>query len=292
MHGFLQEIVTMVRMEEIPIELMFNWDQTGLNLVPVSTWTMAAKGSKRVEICGITDKRKITGVFCGTLLGDFLPILLIYGGKTARCLPAYPFPRDWSVTYSPNHWSNETTMIAYIEEIIAPYVIKVRDDLQLDSNHSALAIFDHFRGQLTPKITECLEKYNILSVLVPASFTDRLQPLDISVNKAAKSFLRSEFQSWYASEISKQNGADDLQPVDLSTARMKCVGGQWLVRLFEHLQSNPSIINDGFQAAGIPQSIDANKPLWDSVLKMQTVVMMMPTTMMITLMKIVVKLMI
>jgi hypothetical protein len=54
--SFLQELVEVVEMEEIPIELIFNWDQTGLNLVPVSSWTMASKGSKRVEIQGLTDK--------------------------------------------------------------------------------------------------------------------------------------------------------------------------------------------------------------------------------------------
>ncbi len=60
---FLREIVEIVKMEEIPIDLIFNWDQTGLNLVPVSSWTMEAKGSKRVAIQGLTDKRQITGVF-------------------------------------------------------------------------------------------------------------------------------------------------------------------------------------------------------------------------------------
>ena len=113
---------------------------------------MAAKGSRRVEICGLSDKRQITGVFCGTLLGDFLPLQLIYGGKTPRCLPAYSFPEDWNITFTPSHWSNETTTITYIEGIIAPYVSKVRDDLSLNNDQSALAIFDHFCGQLTAKV--------------------------------------------------------------------------------------------------------------------------------------------
>ena len=32
-----------------------------MHYVPVSTWTMAKEGAKRVEICGIEDKRQITG---------------------------------------------------------------------------------------------------------------------------------------------------------------------------------------------------------------------------------------
>ena len=90
-------------MEEVPAELIINWDQTGLNLVPASSWSMAAKGSKRVELKGQNDKCQITAVFCGSLLGEFLPIQLISGGKTERCHPKYPFPHDWLVTHSENH---------------------------------------------------------------------------------------------------------------------------------------------------------------------------------------------
>ncbi len=48
-------------------------------------------------------------------------------------------------------------MITYIEDVIEPYVRSVRENLGMEYQ-AALAIFDHFRGQLTPKVTECLEK--------------------------------------------------------------------------------------------------------------------------------------
>lgn len=60
--------------------------------------------------------------------GEFLPMpmQLIYGGKTRRCLPPFNFPGDWSIVHTENHWSNETT---YIEDIIAPYVKVKREQL-------------------------------------------------------------------------------------------------------------------------------------------------------------------
>lgn len=188
---FLQEIVDVVKMEDIPGELILNWDQTGLNLIPAPAWTMEKRGTKRVKIIGVDDKRQITGVFCANLLGEFLPIQLIYGGKTRRCLPPFPFPRDWHITQSPNHWANEMTMIDYIKEVIVPFVDRVRSDLGSESQ-PALVIFDHFRGQLTGSIATLLEDNNIHSVLVPASCTDKLQPLDLTVNRAAKAFLKKK----------------------------------------------------------------------------------------------------
>ena len=61
-------------MEEVPPELVLNWDQTDIKIVPTDTWTMELRGSKHVELMGFQDKRQITAVFCGTLVGDFLPV--------------------------------------------------------------------------------------------------------------------------------------------------------------------------------------------------------------------------
>ena len=75
---FLNDLIATVEMKEIPLQLIFNWDQTGIKLVPSTSCTMAGKGSKRVELIGLSDKRQITAVFCGNLLGEFLPVQLIY----------------------------------------------------------------------------------------------------------------------------------------------------------------------------------------------------------------------
>jgi len=45
---------------------------------------MAAKGVHSVTIEGSADKRSITGTFTISFDGNFLPIQLIYGGKTTK----------------------------------------------------------------------------------------------------------------------------------------------------------------------------------------------------------------
>ena len=54
---------------------------------------------------------------------------------------------------------------------------------------------DCFRGQCQDSILTTLEENDIFVVFVPASTTDRLQPLDLSVNKFAKDFLCENFDS-------------------------------------------------------------------------------------------------
>ena len=60
-------------LDEIPLDLIINWDQTGINYVPVSSWTMEVEGSKRLELVGKDDKRQITAVFGGSMTGNFCP---------------------------------------------------------------------------------------------------------------------------------------------------------------------------------------------------------------------------
>ena len=61
---FLNDVSSVVLMEDIPLSLIINWDQTGV--VPVSQWTMEVKGARQVEIAGLSDKRQMTMVLAGT----------------------------------------------------------------------------------------------------------------------------------------------------------------------------------------------------------------------------------
>lgn len=79
--NFLNDILAIVKMEDIPDNLVLNWDHTAISIVPGSQWTMAQKGAKRIEIIGLDDKCQITVVLCGALNGNVLPLQLIYTGK-------------------------------------------------------------------------------------------------------------------------------------------------------------------------------------------------------------------
>lgn len=258
------DIEVIVEMENVPDELVINWDHTGINYVPTSNWTMAEEGSSRVEIVGLGDKRQITAVFACSLSGDFLPPQIIYSGKTSKCLPSVSFPSSWHITFTENHWANENTTIDHINKILIPYINAARFRLSLPSNHTALVIFDRFKGQCTPTVLQLLSENHIQIAIVPANLTDRLQPLDISVNKAAKDHLRREFSSWYSEQLCsriKSNSPPDSHQnlsltavdcsIDLSLSALKPLGVKWLVSMYDYFKANRGIIVNGFTKAGI-----------------------------------------
>ena len=91
-------------------------------------------------------------------------------------------------------------MREYIERTIVPYMNCKRNELKLPSDQPTLAIFDVFRGQQTQSIMDLLEENNILVVNVPANCTDCLQPMDLSINKSVKDFMRSKFTDWFSEQ--------------------------------------------------------------------------------------------
>ena len=44
------DIKPIVTMEEIPDDMVLNWDQTDIQYIPLSNWTMDEEGSNRVEV--------------------------------------------------------------------------------------------------------------------------------------------------------------------------------------------------------------------------------------------------
>lgn len=190
---FLADITAEVMMNEIPDELIINWDQTPLHIVPTGDWTMHKSGEKIIPIANLDDKRQITAVVAVTIGGHYLAPQLIYQGKPFVLIPRLHHLMNG---ISGNHWSNEETMQRYIQKVILPYVSSQRKELKLSETHPALVLFDVFKGQTTPNIKKLLEDNHVSMVLVPPNCTDKLQPLDISINKPMKDALKDQFQSW------------------------------------------------------------------------------------------------
>ena len=103
---FQRIISTAILEHHIPPPLVVNLDQIPLSYVSPGKYTFSFKGAKNVPIKGVEDKRQITAIFAVSLTGKFLPIQLIYKGKTKRSLPKFKYPSTFSLSYTENHWSN------------------------------------------------------------------------------------------------------------------------------------------------------------------------------------------
>jgi len=143
-------------------------------------------------------------------------------------------------------------MHQYINKIILPYICSKRKDLKLPVDQPATLIFDNFKGQCTSELLTLLDASNINVILIPPNCTNRLQPLDLSINKAAKEFLHRKFHEWYAKQVCLQLQQNAKQsPIDLHLSIVKPLGAQLMVELYDYFKGRPDIIRNGFKEAGL-----------------------------------------
>ena len=94
---YIADITAEVVLNEIPHDLVINWDQTPLKYVPTGDWTMNLAGEKVIPVVGTDDKRQITAVLTVTLTGEYLPPQITHQGTTNRCHPIENFPAEWDI---------------------------------------------------------------------------------------------------------------------------------------------------------------------------------------------------
>ena len=157
----------------------------------ISKYTLEKKGTSRVPVLGTSDYRQITGTFGITLSGHFLPIQLIYQGKTDRSQTNFDFPKEFHVTQTSNHWADENTSIEMMKKILIPYVKEKRKELKVP-NKPWLLICDVFKGQWTDAVKKVVKASNGKMVAVPNNWTNYFQPLDLTVNKSSKDFCATK----------------------------------------------------------------------------------------------------
>ena len=264
---YLRDVSQKIKSHSIPPELVLNADQTPSSYVSVGKQTMATKSSKSVPIAGLSDKRNITLTFVVSLAGEFLPMQIIYSGKTKQSQPrGFVFPKGFSVTQNPKHWSNEQETLKLIDEVIHPYVVNKRKELKLPPTQKALMIWDVFKGQMTDAVKSKLTSLSIELIAVPANMTHFFQPLDLTVNGAAKKLARKEFIQYYSTSVQQlQSGksADDIE-VDLRLTVIKPLHAQWLVSIYSYFTSSThgrDIILKGWKKAGICGVLDGTVTL-------------------------------
>ena len=138
-------------------------------------------------------------------------------------------------------------MMGYLHNILIPYV-----NATLSKTHSCVVIFDTFKGQTTLGFLKLLEENNILVVEIPPNCTDRLQPLDLAVNKSLKDQMKRQFQQWYSEEVEKRirsSASDDERLIDLKLSRLKPLGLKWLVEACSYISMNYFIRNGFLEAS-------------------------------------------
>ena len=100
---YLSTIAQLMEDHQIPDSMIIKFDQTGVNIIPSSEWTMDDQGTKQVKVAGLGDKRKVTLALGCAMNGTILPPQVIYRGKTEKCHPNFHFSDSWDIHTHPTN---------------------------------------------------------------------------------------------------------------------------------------------------------------------------------------------
>lgn len=85
--------------------------------------------------------------------------------------------------------------------------------MSLPIDQKALLIWNAFRGQQSHPITDALEDYNLVTVMVPKNLTHLFQPLDLTTNGPFKKMERAAFKDYFTNTITKEVESDPEKDV-------------------------------------------------------------------------------
>ena len=91
------------------------------------------------------------------------------------------------------------------------------------------------------------------------NLTNKFQPLDLSVNKAAKAFIQNRYNDWFSDQVALHLKSDN-DPTNIKVSPklsdLKPHHASWIVDLYKHTQGEDKLILKGFKEVGIYEAIN------------------------------------
>ena len=124
---FLCRFFWLVVTYKLAEELVVNFDETGLLLLPAAQQTWGVKGEANVQIVGGEEKRQFTVSPIISAAGELVGrVQVIWGGKTRACEPndsiQVKHNKGMYHTHSESHWSTAKTIMEAVDDLYESYI--------------------------------------------------------------------------------------------------------------------------------------------------------------------------
>ena len=118
---------------------------------------------------------------------------------------------------------------------------------------------DVFKDKSTDSVKSFVSQWNAKMVPVPNNWTSYFQPLNTSINKLCKDFLRNEALTWYPAKIvekMKEGKRPHEIKVGTHLTAVKPLHEKWITKLFDYICSKPDILHNGWEKSQMTQHIN------------------------------------
>ena len=118
---------------------------------------------------------------------------------------------------------------------------------------------DTFKGQDNDEVAKLCRKNNCALIIVPHNLTNKFQPLDITVNKPAKSYTEQ-----VAKQLNEGKAPADVE-VSLNLSEIKPLHAKWIYEMYEYLRGRSDLVLNGFESAGITEVVEKSNEVFERI---------------------------
>jgi hypothetical protein len=198
--AFLQEAYVVCD-HAIPAALQVNMDQTQTVYQQGMKTTWNKKGAKQVATTGHDKKHAFTLVPSISASGEWLGMQAIYQGKSsASCpLPNAKYYKEaiklglmLKFSNTKTYWSTQQTMKELVNKIIAPYLEKKKEELDLLMTQCSIWKIDCWSVHKLEEFMSWMKKTHptIIVIFIPGCCTRVWQPLDVGIQRVLKQSIK------------------------------------------------------------------------------------------------------
>ena len=177
---------------------IINMDQTPVYFSMNAKRTLDVVGVKTVHIRTSTnDTKRATVAVTITGSGLVLPSMVVFKGKPNGRIANTEFG-DYPTTHryrcQDNAWMDERVMIAWVDEILKPYVANAPEHI------IPILILDSYRCHMMGSVVQRIQELGVEVRHIPGGCTSLCQPVDVGFNKPFKDRVRKQWLSWMTAE--------------------------------------------------------------------------------------------
>lgn len=189
-HNFAKFIIKERKMFDFSLENIINMDETPMYFDMPGNTTVDKVGTKTVTVKTTGhEKQHFTVVLACRADGKKLLPMVIFKRKN---MPKETFVPGVVVKVHPKGWMDETLTRVWLDEV---YMKRPGALLKPKS----LLVWDMFRAHCCDSVKEKLKEYRTRQAVIPGGCTSILQPLDVSINKPFKTYVRKLWNTWMIS---------------------------------------------------------------------------------------------
>ena len=227
---------------DFALENIINMDETPMYFDMPGNTTVDKVGSKTVSVKTTGHERQhFTVVLACQANGKKIRPLVIFKRKN---MPKETFPPGVVVKVHPKGWMDEALIKVWLDEVFMRRPGGLLKPI-------SLLVWDMFRAHCCDSVKEKLKEYRTRQAVIPGGCTSVLQPLDVSINKPFKTYLRKLWNTWMVSGEKEFTKSGAMKRPGLSLAV------QWVKEAWESISED--IIIKSFKKCGISNALDGTE---------------------------------